>query len=61
MSTGPTMTGMATEFPTRSNLALYHDFVAPFDHDNDGTRDDIDEDDDQDGMHDIDEVMLWPE
>lgn len=32
-----------------------------FDHDNDGDRDDIDVDDDEDGMHDEDEVMLWPE
>ncbi|MGB2037396.1 MAG: DUF4129 domain-containing protein [Candidatus Poseidoniaceae archaeon] len=32
-----------------------------FDHDNDGDRDDIDVDDDQDGMHDVDEVLLWPE
>ena len=34
--------------------------VAPWDHDNDGIRDDIDEDDDYDGMKDEDEVMLWP-
>ena len=34
--------------------------TAPFDHDNDGTRDDIDVDDDEDGMHDEDEVLLWP-
>ncbi len=34
--------------------------IAPWDHDNDGIRDDIDEDDDYDGMKDEDEVMLWP-
>jgi hypothetical protein len=34
--------------------------IAPWDHDNDGIRDDFDEDDDQDGMKDEDEVMLWP-
>ena len=31
--------------------------VSPWDHDNDGIRDDIDEDDDADGMHDEDEIM----
>ena len=34
--------------------------ITPWDHDNDGIRDDIDEDDDADGMHDEDEIMLWP-
>tara|TARA_B100000029_G_scaffold505613_2_gene586599 strand:- start:966 stop:8855 length:7890 start_codon:yes stop_codon:yes gene_type:complete len=34
--------------------------IAPWDHDNDGIRDDFDEDDDYDGMKDEDEVMLWP-
>ena len=34
--------------------------MAPWDHDNDGLRDDIDPDDDEDGMNDEDEVMLWP-
>ena len=34
--------------------------IAPWDHDNDGIRDDIDDDDDYDGMKDEDEVMLWP-
>ena len=34
--------------------------VFAFDHDNDGMRDDLDEDDDQDGMKDEDEVLLWP-
>jgi len=34
--------------------------IAPWDHDNDGIRDDMDDDDDYDGMKDEDEVMLWP-
>jgi len=34
--------------------------IAPWDHDNDGIRDDFDDDDDYDGMKDEDEVMLWP-
>ena len=43
-----------------NTVELLQDITAPFDHDNDGTRDDIDEDDDEDGMHDEDEVILWP-
>ena len=34
--------------------------VILWDHDNDGLRDDIDLDDDSDGMKDEDEIMLWP-
>ena len=41
-------------------MELAISITAPFDHDNDGTRDDLDEDDDEDGMHDEDEVLLWP-
>ena len=41
--------------------AIWSDpFITPWDHDNDGIRDDIDDDDDADGMKDEDEVMLWP-
>ena len=35
-------------------------FISPWDHDNDGLRDDDDLDDDSDGMLDKDEIMLWP-
>ena len=45
--------------PNSVELAI--SLTQAFDHDNDGDRDDIDVDDDEDGMHDIDEVMLWPE
>ena len=33
--------------------------TSPWDHDNDGLRDDVDLDDDSDGMKDKDEIMLW--
>ena len=42
-----------------ANLVEAPGLTAPYDHD-DGTRDDIDVDDDEDGMHDVDEVLLWP-
>lgn len=35
--------------------------ISRWDHDNDGDRDDLDEDDDEDGMKDKDEVLLWPQ
>ena len=59
-STGQTMIGTAMAGPISSENTGVNALIAPWDHDNDGLRDDIDEDDDADGMHDEDEIMLWP-
>ncbi len=53
------MDGNGTEDPSDDTCCLNFP-IAPWDHDNDGIRDDFDEDDDYDGMKDEDEVMLWP-
>ena len=42
-------------------LANQTPWISPWDHDNDGIRDDLDLDDDSDGMHDEDEILLWPQ
>ena len=47
----------ACPIPSSSLVAEPHP-IAPWDHDNDGLRDDIDLDDDEDGMNDEDEVCL---
>ena len=47
---------MAMDFQIQKNLTQQDLLV--FDHDNDGLRDDLDKDDDEDGMEDKDEVWL---
>ena len=50
---------MAMDFQIQKNLNAAG-LTSVFDHDNDGLRDDLDKDDDEDGMEDKDEVLLWP-